>query len=197
MNRYLYVIIFLSFFMNVYSQRHFKGVSGIEASLGTRISASKAKENPVFNIAYSRYLSYRKYYKIGFNYETITVNMGGVGKAKAYNYTIEPRFGYTVLDIPNIFKNQDLFFSFQAGALLGVERSNRLNQFRNPELIPYVEVNKLTKNTFMAGLSISGEFEYFVSQNMGIILNVSEQFMLTSRITKFHTVGTLGVKYLF
>lgn len=193
-NKLFIIVIVVCLPLCGFAQRHFKGVSGIEASAGSRLSGSSF--NPVINVAYSKYLRYRTYMKMGLNYEVIDVNMGRVGKAKAYNYNFEPRFAYTFLDMPNISQNFDFFVSIQGGAIIGLERTNRLNQFRHIDNIPYVEVKNLTKNRLIAGGVIALESEFFFKENIGVIVGISEQYMGTSKICKFHTVLTAGIKYL-
>ena len=58
-------------------------------------------------------------------------------------------------------------------------------------------IQNTIKNYLIAGLQLGLEFEYFLSENIGIVLTGQEQWSPLSAIRKWHTQGTIGVRLIY
>lgn len=189
--KYKYIIILFALCpLSIFAQRHYKGVSGYEASFGSRLSGQTF--DPSGSLYYSKYLSDKTFYKFGFNFWDTEIKVAGKYPEHSYFFNTEFRYAYTLIPA-----NQFLFINVEAGAFVGLERLNSFSNYKNPQKTPYVVFpKKFKKNRFVSGVSIGIETEIFLSKRIGLIINVSEYYNPMSKVIKWHTVTTGGIKYL-
>lgn len=168
---------------SIYAQRHYTGVSALEANYGLNIFGDNGNN---LSLAVSKYRNRTTYWKIGLNYfeksfdysvsaeseeqpEVISINR------KARDYYIDGAYYKTVAT--NL---SSLYFNLGLGAFTGVEA--------------YKE--EKDKYDYMLGLKIEAELEYFISGRMAILGRVKQYWSPFSDISKWNTVWNIGVKVL-
>ncbi len=168
---------------SIYAQRHYVGISAIEANYGLNIFGDDGTN---LNLSVSKYRNRTTYWKIGLNY---------LEKSYDYSYedntTEEPKiisFGSTAKDYyidAAYFKTvatnlTSLYFSLGIGAFTGVEAYRKQDD----------------KYKYLLGLKIEPELEYFIAQRVAIVGHVKQYWSPFSYASKWNTVWNVGVKVL-
>jgi hypothetical protein len=193
--KYFLSIILVCVSISATAQHHYKGVGGIEVNVGSRLTGEAF--NIESNVFLSKYINYNSYYKIGLNYFVTDLEIPGQAeRSKAYNYHLAGKYSYTIAAFPHIVSATDIFFNLQGGAFMGIEHLSGLGKYRDPGNIPYVHFSDYRRNTFVLGPTVTAELEVFISKRVAILLNVSEYWTPLSKVEKWHTTATAGIKFL-
>lgn len=168
---------------NLYAQRHYANISGIEFNYGQNIFGH---HNSNLNFSISKYKSRITYWKIGLNYfekpfdysyeeiylntpDTVTVSR------TARNYYLDGSYFRTVAT--NL---KSLYFSLGIGAFVGVEGyKERKEQY-----------------DFILGPKIEAEAEYFISGKVAVLGRIGQYWSPLSSINEWNTVWNIGLKIL-
>lgn len=168
---------------SIYAQRHYVGISGIEASYGLNIFG---RSNTNWNLSFSKYRSRTTYWKIGLNY-----------LEKSYDYSYEDNsqgtpqvisFGKTAKDYyidaayyKTVATNlSSLYLNLGIGTFTGVEAYRK----------------QVDKYGFLFGFKVEPELEYFVAQRVAILGRIKQYWSPFSYASKWNTVWNIGVKVL-
>ncbi len=159
------------------AQRHYAGISGVDASFGLNTFGDNGK---YVNISLSKYKNRTTYLKTGLNYfeksHTYYCDYCAVDhKGTARNYFLDAKYFKTIAT--NL---TSLYFNVGAGGLMGVEG------YSNPD----------SHYRFIFGPIIAFETEYFVTSRIAILGGLTENWSPISKINKWNTVWNVGVKYL-
>lgn len=177
------LLVFCACTHSVYAQRHYAGISAIEANYGLNIFG---RSNTNLNFSVSKYRNRTTYWKIGLNY-----------LEKSYNYSYEDNS----LEVPSIisfsstakdyyldaayFKTvatnlSSLYFSLGLGAFTGVEAYKKHDD----------------KYDFLLGPKVEAELEYFVTGRVALLGRIKQYWSPFSYASKWNTVWNVGVKVL-
>lgn len=181
--KFILLFILCVFTHNLYAQRHYANISGIELNYGQNIFGNNHTN---LNLSISKYKSRTVYWKIGLNYfekpfdytyeeiyldtpDTVSVNR------TARNYYLDGAYFKTVAT--NL---SSLYFSLGIGAFAGVEGYKK-----NKE-----------QYDFIFGPKIEAEAEYFISGKIAVLGRVGQYWSPLSDISEWNTVWNIGLKIL-
>jgi hypothetical protein len=187
------VFITVLFSLDTFSQRHYKGINGIEANYGLNIF----DDNGTFlNVSASKYVNRTTYWKIGLNYfekHKVYDSLSGMDELPKIlpgnaifpktckSYFIDGTYYKTVTT--NL---TSLYFSVGLGALMGAESYYKTNADYLPE----------AHYRFLAGPKATAELELFLSSRMALLGGLSQYWMPTSNVNTWNTVWNAGLKIL-
>ena len=169
------------------AQRHYAGVSALEANYGLNIFG---EPNTHLNFAYSKYKNRTTYWKGGFNYLENTykyniplnqdISETGEIEYLRIHTTAKSYYG-DVIYFKTLATNLTwLYFNGGIGAFLGVET------YKSPE----------REHQFLLGPKIDVELECFVTSRVAIMGRLTQYWNPFSDVTKWNTVWNVGVKFL-
>jgi hypothetical protein len=170
--------------LTISAQRHYEGASGVDASVGSRLSGGNF--DAYVNASYSEYLSKSSYYKIGINYLSSTFDVS-TESAVATNYFVNGQYLYTLLS-----DRKSIFLNLGGGVFLGYEKIPSLDGYADKGIIV-----KEHKSGLATGISVNMEVEWLFYKSFGFIFNVNEMYSALSGIDKWQTTCGFGIKYLF
>lgn len=177
------LIILLGLMPNLYAQRHYVNISGIEFNYGQNIFGHN---NTNLNLSISKYKSRTTYWKIGLNYfekpfdytykETYIDTPETISTCRtARNYYLDGSYFKTVAT--NL---SSLYFSLGIGIFAGVEGYKENKEHYN----------------FIFGPKIEAEAEYFIFGKVAILGRIGQYWSPVSDINEWNTVWNIGLKFL-
>lgn len=174
-------LLCLYYTQEIYAQRHYTGISSIEASYGMNMFG---RNNTHLNLGYSKYRNRTSYWKLGFNYfeksfsynlpseeDNVGQRVGSTGR----DYYIDANYYKTVAT--NL---TSLYLSLGIGAYTGVE------YYKMPE----------KEYDFILGPKIGAEIEYFILPKTALIGRINQYWSPFSDISHWNTIWNVGVKIL-
>ena len=196
-NKILLILLLLLLCPIAFGQRHYRNASGFDGQIGALLSSgNEVNKNYVFRLSFFNYNRPYSYIKYSLNYSRMNVRMAGVTESFVNDYTLNFDYARTLKGLYNIGRNNDLFINMIGGAFLGLQRCAELEKFRQKDSDPYIYTD-YEKNYFICGLQLGLEFEYFFSESMGVVLTCQEQWSPLSKIRKWHTQGTVGIRWIY
>lgn len=197
MNKTILIAVMLVLTSYMFAQRHYRNATGSDIQLGTLLSSGdKVAKNYLIRASFFKYNRPYSYLKYSLNYSRMNIRMAGVTESYVNDYTFNFDYARTLKGFYNMNHNQDLFISLIGGAFLGLQRCADFERFKQVNSNPYI-YTEYDKNYFICGLQLGLEFEYFLSENIGIVLTGQEQWSPLSDIRKWHTQGTIGVRLIY
>lgn len=164
-----------------WAQRHYAGVSGIEANYGLNMFG---RSNTHLSIGYSKYRNRTSYWKLGLNF---------FEKSFSYTPPVEPgneeqRISSTGRDFyidANYYKTvatnlTSLYFSLGIGAYTGVE------YYKNPD----------KEYDYILGPKIGAEIEYFIMPRIALLGKIDQYWSPFSDLSHWNTIWNVGIKVL-
>ena len=154
MKKTLFIIIALFIINNAHSQslRH------VEGNVAIDVSIHKTDYAPAYSLVYTRFIKDNVLLKAKFNYEK-----GIIGRTNYTAYILTPTIAHTPLKVKS-----SLFFNFEIGGIIGVEQAS------NPEFVEQY-------NTIIYGVNGGVEAEYYLINNIALLLNFNELITQNSK----------------
>jgi hypothetical protein len=190
---YLTVFIVVLLPLNILSQRHYKGINGIEANYGLNIF----EDNGTFlNVSASKYVNRTTYWKIGLNY---------FEKHKVYNILSDMDFLSEILPGNTVFPKtcksyfiDGMYYKTVATNLTSLYFSVGLGAFIGTESYYKTDTVSLSDEhyRFLVGPKATAEFELFLSSRIALLGGLSQYWMPTSKVNTWNTVWNVGFKIL-
>lgn len=167
----------------LYGQRHYSGVSALEANYGLNIFGKSGND---FNLSYSKYKNRTTLWKVGLNYfdrsfeyqyEDLSLDAPvlTVFNRKAQSYYIDALYAKTVAT-----NMSSLYFNVGLGVFSGVET------YQTGE----------NEYNFLIGPKVEAELEYFVSGRVALLARLKQYWNPFSDLGKWNTIWNVGVKVL-
>lgn len=197
MNKTILIAIMLVLTSYLFGQRHYRNATGSDIQLGVLLSSGdKVTKNYLLRASFFQYNRPYSYFKYSLNHSRINIRMAGVTESYVNDYTFSFDYARTLKGLYNMNRNNDFFINLIGGAFIGLQRCADFERFKQADSNPYI-YTEYDKNYLIAGLQLGVEFEYFLSENIGIVLTGQEQWSPLSAIRKWHTQGTIGVRLIY
>lgn len=171
LKRTILSILFIAAVGQVFAQRHYTGIEGIEASGGSSIFHGTA---PYGSIGYSKYKSRVSFWKVGINYLQKKYESGNE-KQNADNIYLDASYNRTVAT-----NRTSLFLNLGLGALAGTE----------------IYRQEKKQYDFIAGGKLEAELEFFIASRTALVGRITQLWSPLSDIRKWDTTWQVGIKYL-
>ena len=180
------------FLRTAYAQRHINGQTGVSLNVGVvdnlpKLSAPQAPGSGYMgSVDYVWYKKNERYWKASFSYVRKYYEAQSTVKPLVEHYWLAMDY------VPSLFRatRRSVYVAPTLGLYVGYESVNR-NQANVPEGIIQ------NKSTAAIGPQIGLETEVYTGPSVAVIGGITERYIPFSEVSKFRTIGYIGVRYCF
>jgi hypothetical protein len=182
----LLVFIICTLPVEGYSQRHLKGLKGLEGQAGfmNNLDLFSAQGGGYLTLGYSNYVNSLSYWKLHYDFDK-----------KNYQVLSSPVFSSRqtagLSYFRSILKDREgnIYLNMHGGAFMGYENVNN-----NSRVVSGMELKARSKLIY--GLSFGLESEVYLYDNLALLFHFRERWLIPSETMKFRWYAGTGVKWI-